>query len=311
MKNKKKMCKISKQTEELPFEISDSTAEMPSEVFELIEDGTPVNDPEIVEYIDPSVVRILTLDIETSPVPAYVWNIGKQYVGPTQLAGDYMILGFAAKWLNDPLIVSTFMTPAEISSKNEKRVIESVWKLMDEANIIVGHNVRQFDLAALNSKFLEYGLPPVSPYQIVDTYAATKGLKFTSNSLNFLSKKLIGASKIKTDFELWTRCLSGDSKAIFEMEAYCKNDISLSEQLYIYMRPFIKSHPNMGMLMGAEYPCCPNCGSHDIELLDNAYYATQQNKYDVIRCKCGCIARTRKSSVTKSQRAVMLVPTAR
>jgi RNase P subunit RPR2 len=95
------------------------------------------------------------------------------------------------------------------------------------------------------------------------------------------------------------------------MEVYCKEDTALLEEVYLELRPWIKSHPNLAVIMEAEAPCCPNCGSFEFEE-GEGYYTTPQNKYVTIRCKdCGAVNRKKVSELSAKCKNNLLVPTAR
>ena len=46
-------------------------------------------------------MNILLLDIETSPVVAWVWGLRDQNVGLNMIKEDWYVLSWAAKWLGD------------------------------------------------------------------------------------------------------------------------------------------------------------------------------------------------------------------
>lgn len=150
------------------------------------------------------------------------------------------------------------------------------------------------------------------PYQVIDTYkVAYKSFGASSNALNFLGKMLVNKQKLHTDYQLWIDCENGVQEAIDKMEEYCVGDVSLLEDVYVELRPWIKSHPNLAVIMDAKEQCCPNCGGFEFEE-GEGYYTTPQNKYVSVRCKsCGAINRKKASEITKEQRKVMLVPNAR
>ena len=122
---------------------------------------------------------------------------------------------------------------------------------------------------------------------------------------------MLNKQKLHTDYQLWIDCENGDQDALDKMEEYCKGDTSLLEEVYLELRPWIKSHANLAVLMDAHEPCCPNCGSFDI-IQGDGYYTTPQNKYTAVRCgDCGAVNRLKVSEITKEQRKIMLVPNAR
>jgi DNA-directed RNA polymerase subunit RPC12/RpoP len=63
---------------------------------------------------------------------------------------------------------------------------------------------------------------------------------------------------------------------------YNKHDVIGLEQLYLKLRPYIKNHPNLGVLLDEDV--CPNCGSYDLVEEIGKYYFTTANKFPVYRC---------------------------
>jgi hypothetical protein len=73
------------------------------------------------------------------------------------------------------------------------------------------------------------------------------------------------------------------------------------EELYLKLRPWIKSHPNLGLYVEGEV--CPTCGSDQITW--KGKYRTPAGEYKTFRCECGAIGRSRHSEPKKSlQRSV-------
>ena len=256
--------------------------------------------------------KILLLDIETARMIVGAWRLGKQYLGPDQVIKDWFILGWCAKWLFSSEMMSDFVTAKESLLRDDTRIMNRIWKIIDEADIIIGHNIKKFDIPKINTRLILARLKPPMPYQMIDTLqVAYKNFSFSSARLNYLGKLLGNKKKLDTNYDLWIRCENGEQEAIDYMETYCKADVGLLEEVYVELRPWIKAHPNLAVLMDAKEPCCPNCGSFDIEET-SSYYTTPQNKYVAVRCKsCGAPNRLKKSLLTKEQRKVTLVPIAR
>jgi hypothetical protein len=40
-----------------------------------------------------------------------------------------------------------------------------MWKLLDRADVVVGHNADKFDVRKGNARFIAHGLPPPPPYR--------------------------------------------------------------------------------------------------------------------------------------------------
>ena len=233
--------------------------------------------------------KILLFDIETTPMPVWVWDFGKQYVPPTNLVRDdegkqkvWYVLSWAAKWLYDENVLSDVVTPEEAVTRDDSRVLSSIWKLLDEADIVIAHNGDRFDLRKLNARFILNDMVPPSPYKSIDTLKiARKEFAFSSNKQDFLTKTFGLAEKLDTNFQLWVDCMSGDKDALGNMLRYNERDVIGLEQVYLKLRPYIKNHPNLGVLMDENV--CPSCGSKNIQASDATYF-TSSNEFPVYRC---------------------------
>jgi len=240
--------------------------------------------------------KILLLDIETAPLKAYVWRLWKENIYPNQILADWFIISWAAKWLLEDEIVSQCLSSKEILNEDDERIVTTLWHLINKADIVVAHNGSVFDLPKIKLRFLVYGLPPTSFYQLIDTKKIVKSeFGFTSNSLDHIARTLGLEGKISVDFSLWSRCMEGDAEALKLMEEYNRNDVRLLEDVYLVIRPYIKGHPNYNLYVDADKPVCPHCGGSNL-VFNGYYYFTPTGKYRNYRClSCGALARERKT----------------
>jgi len=187
--------------------------------------------------------KVLFLDIETAPILAMVWGIHDQNVGLNQIESDWSILSWAAKWLGEDEVMYEDLRLLKDKS-NDKRLLKGVWKLMDEADIIVTQNGKSFDIKKLNARFIINGFRPPSSFQQIDTLRlARKHFGFTSNKLEYMTDKLNKKyKKLKHEkfagIELWRECLRNNQKAWKEMEKYNKYDVLALEELYETLMPW-------------------------------------------------------------------------
>ncbi len=242
--------------------------------------------------------KVLVFDIETAPLLAFVFQkqVWKANISSDHVVSEWYMLCWSAKWLLEDEVMSDRLTGTEAKHEDDKRIVKSLWKLLDEADIVIAHNGDSFDVPNMNTRFIVHGLSPTSPYQTIDTkVVAKKQFGFTHNSLNALAKIFGLGEKMETDFELWKRCVAGDDEALKYMEEYNIGDIELLEDVYIRLRPWIRSHPNIGLYLEEGSESCPNCGNKDITWVRNKYYYTQTNRYPVFKCGCGAWGRSRKA----------------
>jgi len=258
------------------------------------------------------VPRVLVLDIETSPLICYTWGIRKQFIHHGAIERDWHLLTWAAKWLCEPDTLSDSLTPSEAISGDDKRICKSIWKLLDRADVVIAHNGDRFDMPRLNTRFLYYKMGPPMPYQTIDTLKqAYRNFSMTSNKQDYITKFLQLPEKLKTEFGLWVRCINGEQAALNEMLTYNRQDVAGLEDMYFALRPWMKSHPNMGIFTESEVPVCPACGRPIDKLNYSGRYTTPAGSYKAFRCKCGAIGRERSSQLTAGEKARLLRSVAR
>ncbi len=232
--------------------------------------------------------KILFLDIETAPNLATVWDIWNQNIGVNQLLESSYILCWSAKWIGSKNIMFD-----SVKKSGKDKVVKSIWKLLDEADIIIHYNGRRFDIPTLNKEFLLRKMFPPSPYKQIDLYPIfKKKFKFISNKLAYISKQLGFKGKIKTDHKLWLDCMNGDETAWKKMEAYNKRDIIELEKVYKEVLPWIDTHPNIGSYTESNKQTCSNCGSDNIQR--KGTYRSKTLVYKKFQCKdCGTWLKSR------------------
>ena len=238
-----------------------------------------------IDYEESELPKILLFDVETSFYHFVGWGTYKQYIQHYQITEHQYIISWAAKWLYDENVQSDVVTPKESKNRDDKRILKSIHKLLDEADIVVGHNGDRFDLRKLRWRFISQGMAPPSPFKIIDTLKVARREFFApSYKQDFLTKYFKLENKIQSDFQLWVDCEAGIPEKLEEMVEYNRHDVMGLEDLYLKIRPYIRNHPNLGVLM--EDDICPTCGSKHLQETSSVYL-TSANKFPVYKCeKC-------------------------
>ncbi len=206
--------------------------------------------------------KVLLVDIETSPLISYTWGVWETNV--IQIKKDWHILSFVAKWHGTNKVISCSLPDFPRFKKDkddDKDLVQELWNLFNEANVIIAHNGNSFDIKKANARFIANGLTPPSSYKTVDTkLVAKRYFAFDHNSLDELGRYLGLGRKVSTGgFSLWLECMAGDKSAWKKMMAYNKQDVLLLEKVYEKLRPWIENHPNIGLILDKPQ-CCPICG---------------------------------------------------
>ena len=270
------------------------------------------NESEETEISIPDSPRILFLDIETSLLLAQVFQkqIWKAKITHNQLVSDYYILTWSAKWMGDSKIYSDRLTPEEVYNEDDKRIVANLWKLLDDADIVCGHNSDAFDIPNIFTRCVQHNYPPPSSFRQVDTLKiAQRFFGFTHNNLDALAKFFSIEGKLPTTIELWKECIRGNEEALIEMQEYNKQDVLILEKIYYKLSPYAKGLPNLNIYNNSEEVCCPTCGNDSLTIIKDKYFYTQTAKYYTYRClKCGAISRSRKKLVGETYKNIMTIP---
>lgn len=250
--------------------------------------------------------KILLLDIETAPMLGYVWALWDQNVALNQVKADWFILSWSAKWLGDaPNKVMYADSRKSTNIENDKPLLTGIWKLLDEADIVITQNGKAFDHKKLNARFILNGMKPPSSFKYIDTLLlAKKHFAFSSNKLEYMSDKLCKKyKKLKhakfSGFEMWRECLAGNQAAWKEMEKYNKYDVLALEELYTKLIPWDNT-VNFNLYHdGTDHIC--TCGSTDFK--KNGYAYTASGKFQRHVCnECGSEIRDKVNLFSKEKK---------
>lgn len=218
----------------------------------------------------------------------YVW--GKYQQDVLDFEKEWHMMSFAYKWYGTTKIHARSLPDFKLYKKdpdNDRELVKELWKLLDEADVVVAHNGDAFDVKKANARFLAHGLKPPAPYTTVDTVKiARRMFLLNSNKLDDIGKYLNVGRKMETGgFGLWRRCMAGDMSAWRAMVRYNKQDVQLLEDIYNVLRTWAPSHPNLNVIDETR-GACPRCGSAKLQA--RGYIVSKRNKKQRYQCRsCG------------------------
>jgi|LauGreDrversion4_2_1035121.scaffolds.fasta_scaffold94886_3 uncharacterized protein YprB with RNaseH-like and TPR domain len=183
-------------------------------------------------------MKILLLDIETTPMQVYAWGLWDQNISIDQIIKSTEMLCFGARWLGEKKVIFK-----SVHHDGKEAMLKELHSLMDQADLLVGWNSAAFDHKHINREFLEAGMAPPSPVKDLDLMSITKAnFLFPSNKLDYVAQKLGVGAKVKhSGFSLWIKCMEGDDKAWAEMKKYQIQDVNLLVELYDILSPWFIS----------------------------------------------------------------------
>ena len=231
--------------------------------------------------------RVLILDIERVPAwtkPLPIWDMKAlkyKYLGPNDIQSWSRTFCHAYQWLDDRTVSSM----AEWEEGGRIGFLERTAALLNEADVIVGHNMRDFDLPHLLGEFILEDLPAVAEPKVFDTLRVMqrKG-NLENNQLDTLAKRFGFSGKTdKYRIDLAMKAVGGDVKAQERIIRYAKGDIRATKKVYLRERPH--GRVNLGVFVDDEQVVCPHCAGTKVQR--RGYAVTTLGRYPRFQCQ-GC-----------------------
>jgi DNA polymerase elongation subunit (family B) len=242
------------------------------------------------KIIDTNTPKIMVYDIETTRGLAEVWGTGKTYIGHTQMRTEQKILTVAWKWLGDDT-VHYLKWDADDSPEggDDRELMVKFLKEYNKADVVIGWNSDNFDNKLVNTRALKHRLYVNVYIKSMDAMKKAKQIfRQPSNSLAYYARFLGLGSKLQhTGLKMWQDIQWGaevDAEEAMElMIKYNVQDIMLTEEIYLLLRPYMKSNIHLGALFSGDKTTCDNCGTHNLELMKTT--ATARGTIQRV-CKC-------------------------
>jgi hypothetical protein len=259
-----------------------------------------------VDYVP----KILVLDIEISPMLAWVFDIWEQNIGVgDDIEVDWHVMSWAAKWLGSKEVFYRDQSEAD-DIEDDTEILKPIWSLLDEADIVIAHYGDRFDIPKLNFRFEVKGLGPYANPRSIDTKkVAKKKLGSISNKLEYLTNKFNKKyKKLKhakfPGKKLWIQCIKRNPEAWREMKRYNIHDVLALEELYLNtLRKWDKSINYNAFSSSFNTRC--SCGSQDLKFHKKPKF-TNLGKFSRYICQnCGQEHFTRINELSKEKRKTL------
>lgn len=207
-------------------------------------------------------MKRLFIDIETSPNLVYSWSVGyRTRLDYQNIIEERTIICVCYKWENEKQVKFLKWD----ADRQDKSIIEGIVPVLNDADVIIGHNINKFDLPWIRTRALVHNIPTNPHWRTFDTLDfAKKRMRLNSNRLDYLGKLLLGEGKIHTSFDLWKQAYAGDKKALSEMIKYCQKDVELLERVWGRLSKHSAATSHAGVESGGEKWSCPHCGSANV-----------------------------------------------
>jgi len=235
-------------------------------------------------------MKIIIYDIEITPILGWYYPPAYETRG-VLTERDWHMMSFAWKELGKKKVYVKALCDYpgyKDDPYNDKALLQDLRNMLDDADLVIGHNSDRFDNKKANARFLFHNIEQPSHYDKADTLKMARAIgKFDSNSLNNLGKYLGLGEKVGSHAGLCIDCLYGNKKAWKAMKKYNKQDVTLTELVYNKLKAWAGTHPNMQKYRtDAEQVICRICAG--INLSRRGYTAKATLWRQRYKCKdCG------------------------
>ena len=238
--------------------------------------------------------KVLFYDVETTPLRAYIWRPGKQYVSHDNvMEGEFTkIICIAYRWQHEKKVHALVW---DMEAQDCDDIIEEFSKVVEEADVAIAHNGDSFDVKHINTQRLMSGKPPIAWPTTEDSLKQLRQVFWlASYKLDYITKTLLGEGKSPMRFQDWIDIVEHKSeKALDKMVRYCKKDVSLLAEAYEIVQPYLKPRVSRALLTDGK---CPSCGDHHVHRRGTATLVG--GRYPRFQCQaCGHWFRSRKKIV--------------
>lgn len=146
----------------------------------------------------------------------------------------------------------------KFNHRDDLHVAQKLFDVLQDADVIIGHNIDDFDMKEINTIFIKHRLGVLPAIKTIDTLkVARKYFRFEGNKLSELAAFFNVEGKDNQPD--WQAVADGDVKALEYSEKYCKQDVKVLKKIFPFLRPFIRNFPTVPKNNRPEY--CECCGS--------------------------------------------------
>lgn len=228
--------------------------------------------------------KILVFDIECTGMILESYGLYNQNHSHKDIIEDWSILSYAA-WFTDEDGIHYQDNRNNPDYRDDRAIIEGLHNLISQADWIVGHNSDKFDLKKFNTKAEKYNLPSRHDPVQYDTLKMLKArYALPSNSLDYAAKyfELKERKSLHGKFPgkmLFDECKKGNLEAWNELEAYNKQDVKVTWELF---QRLAKHDKKINLNAFYQKQTCI-CGNQ--EFFKNGLKYARNATYQIWRCK--------------------------
>lgn len=238
--------------------------------------------------------RILFYDCETSPLQAWVWGTGEQYIRHQQLIRGYQrwgIICITYCW-NDGEPAKSIDWGYE--EQDTKKVVAEFDEIVKQADHLIGKNSDRFDVKMINACRMFAGLPGMPEWMLSKDdleKQMRRYFRLPSQSLDYISGQLGLGGKIKMELQDWINICekNGEGLQSFNrMIEYGKKDTEDTRALWNRLVEHFDPKFNMNAYIEGTTGRCKHADCGSVNITRNGSRTSGGVKYQCYKCSlCG------------------------
>lgn len=141
----------------------------------------------------------------------------------------------------DPEVFRMDAKPHKGKTKlDDGRLAVAIRDYLEAHDLIVGHNIRLFDIPLLNARLAKAGERPLRTHFVLDTMFAARQMRIGSSRLDNLQKFFaLAEAKTPISWETWQLAAQGDARAMDEVVEHNIADVLVTRELYPVVLPYV------------------------------------------------------------------------
>lgn len=130
--------------------------------------------------------------------------------------------------------------PGKSRILSDAKLVVAIRDELEKYDLIVGHNIRRFDIRFLNARLAAAGERPLKTHFVLDTMYAVDGMAIGGRSLDTLIKFFgLKAKKTPINWEDWKNAAAGNEEALNNVQIHNLADVEALKELYPKVLPYV------------------------------------------------------------------------
>lgn len=167
-----------------------------------------------------------------------IWDL--ETTGLTAIMGRILTCSFVGL-TDDPVVYRTDVKPHKGKNKiDDSPLAVAIRDRLERYDLIVGHNIRLFDIPLLNARLAKACERPLRTHFVLDTMWAARQMRIGSSKLDNLQKFFqLAEAKTPIRWETWQLAGQGDRAALDEVVEHNVQDVLVTRDLYWHILPYV------------------------------------------------------------------------